>query len=260
MDIQPKIELRNVEKNFYSKERGSILAIQGVSFKVMPGEFISIVGPSGCGKSTMFNITAGLLSPSGGQVFIDGKDVSGKVGNVGYMLQKDLLLPWRNILDNVVLGAELLDGKMDEIYAEARRLMSTFGLDGFETSWPSMLSGGMRQRAALMRTILSGKDILLLDEPFGALDAITKGKMQEWLLQIWAAFNRTIIFVTHDIDEAIFLSDRVYVMAARPGTIKKEITVELPRPRSMEDKGTPAFIEMRNTILKLLDQEQTSAS
>jgi ABC-type nitrate/sulfonate/bicarbonate transport system ATPase subunit len=250
-----KIQLRNVSKAFAHK--GSVTAaIEDVSLEVRPGEFISIVGPSGCGKSTAFNIIAGLIRPDVGDVLIDGRSVAGRQGQVGYMLQKDLLLPWRTVLQNVTLGAELLNRSRAATQREARDLMATFGLKGFENTWPSRLSGGMRQRAALMRTVLSHQDVMLLDEPFGALDAMTKGLMQEWLLEIWTRFKRTIVFITHDIDEAIFLSDRIYVMTTRPGRLKASIDVNLPRPRSSHEiTTTPEFGAIKHQLLDALRDE-----
>jgi ABC-type nitrate/sulfonate/bicarbonate transport system ATPase subunit len=172
------------------------------------------------------------------------------------MLHKDLLLPWRTVLQNVTLGAELLHRNRTATEREARELMATFGLEGFESSWPSRLSGGMRQRAALMRTVLSHQEVMLLDEPFGALDAMIKGLMQEWLLKIWERFRRTIVFITHDIDEAIFLSDRIYIMTARPGRVKAEISVGLPRPRvSHEITTTAEFGPIKHQVLEALRDE-----
>jgi NitT/TauT family transport system ATP-binding protein len=189
-------------------------------------------------------------------VEIDGRSVAGRQGHVGYMLQKDLLLPWRTVLQNVTLGAELLRRNRAATEREARDLMATFGLRGFENAWPSRLSGGMRQRAALMRTVLSHQDVMLLDEPFGALDAMTKGLMQEWLLEIWSSFNRTIVFITHDIDEAIFLSDRIYIMTTRPGRMKANIEVRLPRPRSSHEiTTTPEFGAIKQQVLAALRDE-----
>lgn len=232
------------------------MAIEGVSLDVKSGEFVSIVGPSGCGKSTAFNMIAGLITPDTGDILIDGRSVAGRHGQVGYMLQKDLLLPWRTVLQNVTLGAELLHRSRAETRREACNLMSTFGLQGFENAWPSRLSGGMRQRAALMRTVLSHQDVMLLDEPFGALDAMTKGLMQEWLLEIWTRFRRTIVFITHDIDEAIFLSDRIYIMTTRPGRVKASISVNLPRPRlSHEITTTPEFGAIKHEVLDALRDE-----
>ncbi len=250
-----KIELRHVSKSII--HQGSpVAAIEDVNLEVRAGEFISIVGPSGCGKSTAFNIIAGLIAPDVGDVLIDGHSVAGRQGQVGYMLQKDLLLPWRTVLQNVTLGAELLNRSRAATKREARDLMATFGLAGFENAWPSFLSGGMRQRAALMRTVLSHQDVMLLDEPFGALDAMTKGLMQEWLLEIWTRFRRTIVFITHDIDEAIFLSDRIYIMTTRPGRVKASIAVNLPRPRlSHEITTTPEFGAIKHEVLDALRDE-----
>jgi ABC-type nitrate/sulfonate/bicarbonate transport system ATPase subunit len=250
-----KIELRNASKWFIHQGK-RIAAIEGVDLLVRPGEFVSIVGPSGCGKSTAFNMIAGLIRPDEGDVRIDNRSVVGRQGHVGYMLQKDLLLPWRTVLQNVTLGAELLHRNRTATEREARELMATFGLEGFESSWPSRLSGGMRQRAALMRTVLSHQEVMLLDEPFGALDAMTKGLMQEWLLKIWERFRRTIVFITHDIDEAIFLSDRIYIMTARPGRVKAEISVDLPRPRvSHEITTTAEFGAIKHQVLEALRDE-----
>ena len=223
------------------------------------GEFVSIVGPSGCGKSTIFNVIAGLLRPTSGEALIDGRSVAGSPGHVGYMLQKDLLLPWRTIIDNVVLGAELLGENRSAVREQALALMADFGLQGFEDAWPSRLSGGMRQRAALMRTVLSGRDVLLLDEPFAALDAMTRLLMHEWMLSIWEEFGRTIVFITHDVDEAIFLSDRVYVMTARPGRIKAVVNIDLTRPRDYDVMTTERFARLKHELLGLIHEELVRA-
>jgi ABC-type nitrate/sulfonate/bicarbonate transport system ATPase subunit len=251
----PKIRLDNVSR-YFDGPAGRIVAVQHASASIKAGEFITMVGPSGCGKTTLFNMIAGLLKPSTGDIMIDGQSVAGQPGRVGYMLQKDLLLPWRTVLQNVVLGAELLDRPREQAEAEARQLMRRFGLQGFEDTWPARLSGGMRQRAALMRTVLSHQDVMLLDEPFGALDAMTKAMMQEWLLDIWAEFGRTVVFITHDIDEAIYLADRIYVMSARPGSIKCEIEVNLPRPRlSQEITTTAEFAKIKHEVLLAIRDE-----
>lgn len=227
-------------------------ALAPISLSVAQGCFASIIGPSGCGKSTLFNIVAGLQQPSGGQVLVDGEDITGCIGRVGYMLQKDLLLPWRTVLDNVILGMEIRGVPAAESRAKALPLLARHGLAGFEHHYPRTLSGGMRQRVALLRTLLVDTDIILLDEPFGALDAQTKHRMQEWLLQIWADFGKTIIFVTHDVDEAIFLSDDVFVMGTRPGRIIAHLTVELERPRARSVGGLPHFIALRKHCMDLL--------
>jgi ABC-type nitrate/sulfonate/bicarbonate transport system ATPase subunit len=256
---QPKIVLDTVSK-YFTTGREKVVAVENASMSVAPGEFVTMVGPSGCGKTTVFNMIAGLLKPSIGDIRIDGRSVVGKPGHVGYMLQKDLLLPWRTVLQNVLLGAELLDRPMKEVEGEAWQLMARFGLKGFENAWPARLSGGMRQRAALMRTILSRQEVMLLDEPFGALDAMTKGMMQEWLLSIWAEFGRTVVFITHDIDEAIYLADRVLVMSARPGSIKREIKVDLPRPRlSHEITTTAGFSRIKHEVLMTISDEIRAA-
>jgi ABC-type nitrate/sulfonate/bicarbonate transport system ATPase subunit len=250
-----RIELDQVSKHFAAPS-GRVVAVENATFGIRPGEFVTIVGPSGCGKTTIFNMIAGLLEPSAGTIRIDGQTVMGKTGHVGYMLQKDLLLPWRTVLQNVTLGAELLNRPRKEVEGEARNLMARFGLKGFEHQWPARLSGGMKQRAALMRTVLSHQQVMLLDEPFGALDAMTKAMMQEWLLDIWSEFARTIVFITHDIDEAIYLADRVFVMSARPGSIKREVRVDLPRPRLAQDiTTTPEFGRIKHEVLAAIRDE-----
>jgi ABC-type nitrate/sulfonate/bicarbonate transport system ATPase subunit len=252
---QPKIELRDVQRVFDMGGGEQVVACTDIGLHVGAGEFVSIVGPSGCGKSTIFNVIAGLIEPTRGEALIDGHSVVGSPGQVGYMLQKDLLLPWRTIIDNVVLGAELLGQNKTAVRKQALALMADFGLEGFENAWPARLSGGMKQRAALMRTVLSGRDVLLLDEPFAALDAMTRLLMHEWMLSIWEEFGRTIVFITHDVDEAIFLSDRVYVMTARPGRIKAVVDVDLPRPRDYDVMTTEPFARLKHDLLGLIHEE-----
>jgi ABC-type nitrate/sulfonate/bicarbonate transport system ATPase subunit len=251
-----KIELQGVSRRFTQPGGGEVSALDPVSLTIEAGRFVSLIGPSGCGKSTIFNMVAGLLEPSSGRVLIDGEDATGTIGRVGYMLQKDLLFPWRTVLDNVVLGMEIQGMKMEEARARALPLLQRYGLGGFESHYPSALSGGMRQRAALLRTLLFDCDTVLLDEPFGALDAQTKSRMQEWLLQIWADFRKTVIFVTHDIEEALYLSDEVYVMSARPGRVTAhfDVTFERPRPRSVI--ADPQFTTLKQRCLELLEQHE----
>lgn len=246
-----KIEVDGVSKVFISG--GKVFsALDNVSLTVEEGKFVSIIGPSGCGKSTMFNIIAGLMSPTNGDVLADGKSIAGRAGYVGYMLQKDMLLPWRNILDNIVLGLEIRGVPRKEAAARALPLMEKYGLKGFEKHYPNELSGGMRQRAALLRTLLYDRDIMLLDEPFGALDAQTRLSMQNWLLEIWRDFGKTILFVTHDIDEAIYLADEIYVFTPRPGRIKAKIEVPIKRPRSANDMTAAEFTGLKSRLLSLL--------
>jgi ABC-type nitrate/sulfonate/bicarbonate transport system ATPase subunit len=231
---------------------GDTLALQDASLEIPAGEFVSIVGPSGSGKSTLFNVLSGLLEPTSGRVLIDGTEVTGETGHVGYMLQKDLLVPWRTVVGNVVLGAALTRGATDRDEAEARELAERYGLAGFQDHYPHALSGGMRQRVALMRTLAVHTDVLLLDEPFGALDSQTRLEMQQWLLEVWDELDRTVLFVTHDVDEAIFLADRVLVMSPRPGRIAAEVDVSIPRPRRLEALTSPAFTALKRRLLDLL--------
>jgi ABC-type nitrate/sulfonate/bicarbonate transport system ATPase subunit len=249
MDKTAKLSLKTVSRNF-----GDVMALSPTDLDIAPGEFVSVVGPSGCGKSTMFNIIAGVLPPSGGRVIIDGQDVTGRSGHVGYMLQKDLLLPWRTVLDNIVLGAVLKGGATRTQREEGVALATRYGLGDFINHYPAALSGGMRQRVALMRTLAMHHDVMLLDEPFGALDSQTRLSMQQWLLSVWSREKRTIVFVTHDIDEAIFLADRVVVMTPRPGRVHEVISVPIPRPRPVSSLIEPEFIALKQRILATIYQ------
>jgi len=251
MSSVPKLRVQNVSMTFKTPT-GVFEALAPITLVIPQGRFVSLIGPSGCGKSTIFNIIAGLLEPTAGRVFIDGIDATGTIGRIGYMLQKDLLLPWRTVLDNTVLGMEIQGVPLREARERALPLLRRYGLSGFEYSYPNTLSGGMRQRTALLRTLLFDTDVILLDEPFGALDAQTKLQMQEWLMALWSDFGKTVIFVTHDIEEAIYLSDEVHVMATRPGRIVDMTPVELPRPRVRSSALTPEFIAIKQHCLALL--------
>jgi ABC-type nitrate/sulfonate/bicarbonate transport system ATPase subunit len=249
----PLLELRAVTKTF-----GSVTALAGFEASVAPGEFVTVVGPSGCGKSTLFNIVAGLEEPdTGGILRFEGSSchAADLLGRVSFMPQSDLLLPWRNVVDNAILALEVEGVKRPQARAKALKMLPEFGLAGFEKQYPHQLSGGMRQRVALMRTFLFERDLMLLDEPFGALDALTRAMMQRWLLDIWQKYRRTILFITHDVDEAIFLGDRVLVMTARPGSIKLEQVVDLPRPRRPEIVTAPEFISLKRTLLDAIEEE-----
>src|SRR5919206_1599156 len=254
-DAAYKLELINVSKTFAGHGGAPVRALDEVTLQVRPQRFVSIIGPSGCGKSTAFNLIAGLLQPSGGQIQVDGEEVGGTAGLVGYMLQKDMLLPWRTVLDNVVLGLEVLGVPRKQAVAAAQPLLDRYGLGGFEKHYPRALSGGMRQRVALLRTLLYDREIILLDEPFAALDAQTRLLLQEWLLALWQDFRKTILLVTHDIDEAIFMSDELYVMSARPGRIRKHVEVTLPRPRDELTVTMPEFVALKREALSLLSEE-----
>ncbi len=250
-DTVSEIELREVYKAFRVDGR-VVTALAGVNLVARKGEFVTLIGPSGCGKSTLLNIVCGLMEPDSGEVLFDGEPARQRTGMVGYMLQKDLLLPWRKVLDNAVLGSEISRSDRNAARREALRLLPLFGLDGFEHVYPATLSGGMRQRAALLRTFLFQRNVMLLDEPFGALDALTRRELQQWLLEVWERFRQTILFVTHDVDEALYLADRVCVMSPRPGRIKLELYVPLPRPRQRDMITSNEFMAMKGELLSSL--------
>jgi ABC-type nitrate/sulfonate/bicarbonate transport system ATPase subunit len=247
-----ELTVNHVTCIFPGASGGETVALREVSFTARPGEFLSIIGPSGCGKSTLFNIIAGLDMPTSGGVEINGSSVIGQQGHVGYLLQKDLLLPWRSVINNVVIGMEIAGVPKSKARRIAMPLLEAYGLADFAHHRPDQLSGGMRQRAALLRTVLFNRDVILLDEPFGKLDAQTRATMQEWLLDLWDDFQKTVVFVTHDIDEAVYLSDRVIVMSPRPGRIISDIPIELDRPRKPAIVTSPEFIAMKAEILALL--------
>ena len=243
--------LKQVSKSF--RVNGHIVrALEDISLYAAEREFVSLIGPSGCGKSTLLNIICGLLEPDRGEILIHGRRGIQRLGQIGYMPQRDLLLPWRKLLDNILLGPEVMGRDLIEARRQAEALLPLFGLEGFQDSYPAQLSGGMRQRAALMRTLLCGQDIILLDEPLGALDALTRRAMRDWLLRVWERFQHTFIFVTHDVDEAVFLSDRIYVLSSRPGRIINELQIDLPRPRTEAMTIAPEFIAYRQEILNTL--------
>jgi ABC-type nitrate/sulfonate/bicarbonate transport system ATPase subunit len=253
----PRLRLEGLSHQFGGGPSQKIQAISHVSLDVAPGRFISLIGQSGCGKSTLFNILAGLLTPSSGRVLLDGRDITGRAGLVSYMLQKDLLLPWRNILDNVIFGLEIQSVGRRRAREIAAPLMDRYGLGRFKQHYPGSLSGGMRQRAAVLRTLLCNNTVILLDEPFAALDAQTRFRMQEWLLTLWKDFDRTVLFVTHDVDEAIFLSDEICVLSPRPGRIADRFPVALPRPRGRDLITSGEFVRLKQRCLDLLFATQS---
>jgi len=246
----PRIELKQISKTFAGKDR-AVPALNDVSFSVMPGEFVTIIGASGSGKSTLFNLCVGLLEPDGGEILIDGQRPENRAGMLGYMPQRDLLLPWRSLLNNVIIPLEIQGVPKTESRKQALEMLPHFGLETFENEYPSALSGGMRQRAALLRTWLTGRSTLLLDEPFGALDALTRKELQNWLLKVWQEFGRTVMFITHDVEEAVYLADRVIVLSARPGEVKHELKIDLPRPRRQRMIAEPEF---GNLVRELLEE------
>ena len=254
-----KIRAQSISKS-YSIDGQRVPVLSGIDLSVGAGEFVSIIGPSGCGKSTLLNIIAGLEEPDSGVVELEGDPSNRRLGQIGYMQQKDLLLPWRTVLDNATLGLELRGMSRREARQKALDLSQEFGLKGFENQYPFALSGGMRQRAAFLRTMLLDQDVILLDEPFGALDALTRVQMQEWLLDLWASLGRTIILITHDVEEALLVSDRVYVLTARPGRITMVLDVDLPRPRSYEQVTQPEFGELKARLLAPLRRDASGQS
>ena len=248
MDTEPKIRVQGVSKAF-ERDGRPLHVLDGVDFHARDGELVSIIGPSGCGKSTLLNIIAGLDEPSAGEIFMNGVRATNRLGAVGYMQQKDLLLPWRRIIDNATLGLELQGVSRNVARDRAAELMDQFGLAGFEREYPFALSGGMRQRASFLRTVLADQEVFLLDEPFGSLDALTRSQIQEWLLGLWESLGKTIVLVTHDVDEALFLSDRIYVMTPRPGRMKLVEQLDLPRPRVLDMVTSERFVSVKARLL-----------
>ncbi|NLB89118.1 MAG: ABC transporter ATP-binding protein [Syntrophomonadaceae bacterium] len=236
-----EVVVKNICKSFYK-----LPTIDDVSIHVKENEFVVLLGPSGCGKSTLFHIIAGLTQPDSGEVFIDGENWTGKTGRVGYMQQKDLLLPSKNILANVAVPLLLKGISPKSAYPMAKKHFKQFGLEGFENHYPQQLSGGMKQRAALLRTFLFAQDILLLDEPFASLDAINRRKMHLWLKDLRNEYKSSILYVTHDIDEALLLADRIYVLSNRPATIKTEINM-----RNYPDEKDQ--LDLKKKILAMLE-------
>ncbi|MDE0483067.1 MAG: ABC transporter ATP-binding protein [Candidatus Poribacteria bacterium] len=246
-----QLEIKNLTHAFVQKN-SQLQVLDKLNFSVNTGQFVALLGPSGCGKSTLFNIISGLLRPQAGEICLNGKRIQGNTGAFGYMQQKDLLLQWRTVLKNVMIGPEIQKESLIKTKKEALKLLTQLGLQGFANSYPMQLSGGMRQRVALVRTLLFRKDILLLDEPFGALDAMTRTVMQSILLDIWHKGGQTVLLITHDIEEALLLADKIYVLTARPASIKAEIEIPLQRPRSITDKD---LINLKSELFEMMQVE-----
>ncbi|MBH1940096.1 ABC transporter ATP-binding protein [Mobilitalea sibirica] len=251
------LKIDHISYSYHSLE-GETPALFDVSFNVMDGEFLGIVGPSGCGKSTLLSLIAGLLSPSCGSIYINGKDIKSSGKNIGYMLQKDHLLDWRNTLKNVTLGLEIQHKLTDNSYVQINDLLNTYGLITFKNSYPSELSGGMRQRVALIRTLLLEPDILLLDEPFSALDYQTRLEVADDIWGIIRKEKKTAILITHDISEAISMADRVIVLSSRPGTVKKtfDINLSIENRTPFAARSAPEFKDYFNMIWKELNHNE----
>lgn len=242
-----KLEVKNISKSFDGKP-----VLKDISIELNQGEIVCLLGVSGGGKTTLFNIISGLLTPDSGQILLDGKDITNQPGYVSYMLQKDLLLPYRTIEDNAALPLLLKGAKKKEARKQVHPMFAQFGLEGTQKKYPAQLSGGMRQRAALLRTYMFSKDVALLDEPFSALDTLTKSAMHKWYLNVMENIKLSTLFITHDIDEAILISDRIYLLSGSPGGIAGEIIIKEKKPRKDDFNLTPDFLQYKKKILSLL--------
>ena len=232
----------------YPNRDGGLCALHGIDLEVSPQEFVCVVGPSGCGKTTLLRLLAGLLPPTSGQVLFEGQPLSGPVRRIGFVFQEASLMPWRTVLGNIALPLELRGVEQRQIQARGRDLVELVGLTGFEDSYPHNLSGGMAQRVAIARALVHAPDLLLLDEPFGALDALTRERMASELMRIWSAQTVTVVMVTHSIPEALLLADRVVVLSDRPGTVRLDMPVPLPRPRALQLMHTRRFGELARQV------------
>ncbi|MBR2417921.1 MAG: ABC transporter ATP-binding protein [Clostridia bacterium] len=244
-----KLKAENITKSFEGEE-----IIKDITVELNEKEIVSLLGVSGGGKTTLFNVLSGLSLPDSGRVYLQNEDITGKPGKISYMLQKDLLLPYYRVLHNVALPLIIKGEKKKEAYKKAMELFPFFGLEGAERKFPHQLSGGMRQRAAFLRTYLSSEGVALLDEPFSALDTITKSAVHEWYLRIMEEIDLSTLFITHDIDEAILLSDRIYILSGKPGRITGEIKIDLPKPRNNSLLLTSEFIEYKRLLSKIISE------
>lgn len=258
MTATPKLVIDNVGKVFSTKS-GQVVALDQTSFSVAEGEFVTILGPSGCGKSTILRVVAGLEEPTFGHVYLDGKEIKGPGPDRGMVFQSYTLYPWLTVKDNITFGLDLKGVPKKEQDEIARHYLDLIGLKGFDKHYPIQLSGGMKQRVAIARALANDPQILLMDEPFGALDAQTRTIMQEILLKVWEESKKTILFITHDVEESIFLGDSIYVMTARPGRLKKNIKVPLPRPRDYHNKSSEEFLALKQELLELIREESLKA-
>lgn len=248
------LKVRGVSAQYHNPETGILTVLANISFSIAPGQFVCLVGPSGCGKSTLIRIIAGLQPPARGAILIDDKPVKGPSPQVAIMFQDANLMPWRTVIDNVALPLEIGGQPRHERHAAARALLPRLGLTGFEKAYPGELSGGMAQRVALGRVLIQQPAMLLLDEPFGALDAMTREQVSADLLRAWEQGGQTILMITHDINEAVWLADRVMVMSQRPGHIISDISVDLPRPRTLEMTYSPKFGAIAAQVRGLIER------
>lgn len=253
--MNAKLILHGINVIFTRRRGGTVTAVDNLDLTVRDKEFVCIVGPSGCGKSTLLRVVAGLTRPASGEVMLDGSRVADPGPDRGMVFQSYTLFPWLTVQGNVEFGPRLRGLPPAECAQTSRRYIELVGLNGFESAYPKELSGGMQQRAAIARALANDPEILLMDEPFGALDAQTRSLMQELLLKVWEQTHKTVLFVTHDIEEAVLLADRVYVMTARPGRIKREVQVSLPRPRTVEVLDSEAFLRFRREVHQSIREE-----
>lgn len=251
MEKKTLLSIQNLKKKFDTRD-GELVALGSVSFDVYPGEFVSIVGPSGCGKTTLLKIIAGLIPKSEGEIHVD-KAMFDPTREVGFVFQKALLLNWRKVLDNVLLPIEILKLDRKKYIPKAMEMLELVGLKGFEQAYPNELSGGMQQRVSLARALIHDPKLILMDEPFGALDAITREKMNLELQRIWSESKKTVLFITHEINEAVFLSDRVVVLSARPSRMVGAMDIEFPRPRNLEVRTSVQFGKHAAEVYKMLE-------
>lgn len=245
------LELKQISMHYNTGPR-RIDVLQDISLQVQRGEFVAIIGPSGCGKSTLFKLIGGLLTPTAGEIRLEGKEITGKTGHISYVPQQNTLFPWRSVESNAALALEVAGTPKQAALAEARAWLPRIGLGGYEKAYPETLSGGMQQRVSFLRALLSPQELMCLDEPFGALDALTRSEMQQWLLDIWEEHRRSVLLVTHSIEEALFLADRVYVLSPKPARIVQEIAVPFARPRTAHTMTLPEFIALRQQIHALI--------
>ena len=256
VSVAVKLEARRVAIQYRRQSTGlGLVAVDGVDLRIDDGEFVSIVGPSGCGKTTFLNAVDGLIPIESGSLVLDGREIAAPGPDRAMVFQQPSLLPWRTVTGNVLYGLEMQHRAGEESRKTAARLIDLVGLEGFADSWPSELSGGMQQRVNLARALATDPELLLLDEPFAALDAQTRETMQQELLRIWGATRKTALFITHDITEAVYLADRVIVFTARPGRVKLDVRIDLPRPRDLRLKREARFIEYERTIWESIREE-----
>jgi len=249
---QPKLEVRDLFKSYPVRGKQQLMVLSNINFKLYPREFVCLVGSSGCGKSTLLNIVAGLVSPSTGQILVDGQVVTGPGSDRGMVFQGYTLYPWLSVAQNIAFGLQLRKMPKLEQRERVSYFMNVVGLTQFANSYPKQLSGGMKQRVAIARALASEPAVLLMDEPFGALDAQTKEQMQQFLLELWQQTQITVLMITHDVEEAIFLSQRVYVMSSRPGRLYVDLPVDLPEHRDLEMKLSSKFVDIKRDIIHAL--------